>query len=129
MVDTAGNFTAGFLSVPGSQANFTIPPLLVISEAGNDTLNDGNCPDAGGSGKEQENWVDTYAPPIKKRLNKGVKGVSVSDDDVQNLMEMCVFVTIVMDGEGVSPFCALFEDSDWPGFEYSSDVDKFYDTG
>lgn len=42
---------------------------------------------------------------------------------------MCAFPTIILNGNGVSPFCALFEDDDWVGFEYSSDVDKYYDTG
>lgn len=129
VIDTAGNFTLGLLSAAGRHVDFFIPPLEVISEAGNDTLNDGNCPDAGGSGKEQEKWVDVYTPPIQARLNAGVIGVTLSGDDVQNLMEMCAFPTIILDGKGVSPFCDLFEDEDWIGFEYSSDVDKFYDTG
>jgi hypothetical protein len=130
VVDTATNFSSGFLTAAAPLGiHFTLPGPLVISEAGNDTLVDGTCPDAGGSGNEQEKWVDTYTPDIADRLNDGVKGVTVSNDDVQNLMEMCAFETIVMDGNGASRFCALFEEDEWAGFEYSSEVDKYYDTG
>jgi len=130
VVDTATNFSSGFLTAAAPLGiHFTLPSPLVISESGNDTLVDGTCPDAGGSGNEQEKWVDVYTPDIADRLNDGVKGVKVSNDDVQNLMEMCAFETIVQDGSGVSQFCALFEEDEWVGFEYSSDVDKYYDTG
>jgi len=130
VVDTATNFSSGFLTAAAPLGiHFTLPAPLVISEAGNDTLLDGSCPDAGGSGNEQEKWVDVYTPDIADRLNDGVKGVTVSNDDVQNLMEMCAFDTIIMDGKGSSQFCPLFEEDEWAGFEYSSDVDKYYDTG
>jgi hypothetical protein len=56
VVDTAGNFTADFLSVAG------FAPLLVISEAGNDTLGNSNCPDAGSFSKKKVGLISTLLP-------------------------------------------------------------------
>jgi len=130
VIDTATNFSSGFLTAAAPlDIRFTLDPPLVISESGNDTLIDGSCPAAGGSGKEQEKWVDVYTHDLVHRLDHGVEGVTVSNDDAQNLMAMCLFETVVMDGSGVSQFCALFKEKEWEGFEYSSDVDKYYNTG
>jgi len=130
VIDTATNFSSGFLTAAAPLGiDFTLPFPLVISEAGNDTLLDGSCPAAGGSRKEQEKWVDVYTTDIVHRLDHGVKGVEVTSDDAQNLMAMCLFETIAMDGSGVSRFCPLFKKKEWEGFEYSADVDKYYNTG
>ena len=63
------------------------------------------------------------------RLNKYIKGISLGEKDVVNLMALCTLETIVLNGNGLSPICTLFEPGDWPGCEYSSDVDEYYDTG
>jgi len=35
---------------------------------------------------------------------------------------MCTFETIMLNGKGVSPFCALFKEDKWVDFEYSHDI-------
>jgi hypothetical protein len=54
--------------------------------------------------------------------------VTLENEDIYNLMEMCIFDTLVLHGQ-ISPFCALFEDEEWRYYEYSADVDKYYNTG
>ena len=93
----------------------------------NDTLDDHMCPNAGDSDAQTDTWQAIYAAPILKRLNAAAPGANLTLDDVTNLVSMCPFDTVAK--ESASPFCALFTQADFNGFEYFGDLGKFYGTG
>ncbi|KAJ6491378.1 phytase [Mycena vitilis] len=135
VVDTATNWTAGFAAASDGVYN---PPLaVIINEATNDTLQDNNCPNAGGSGREMAQWIDTFAPPITSRLNSWAPGANLINEDIHGLMMLCAFHTVASVPSGYSsesplpfsPFCSLFTAAEFEAFEYSSDLDKYYSRG
>ncbi|KAJ7058036.1 phytase [Mycena amicta] len=114
VVDTALNWTAGFAAASN---NKYAPRLsVVISEEGNDTLQDNNCPNAASSHKEMGQWLDVYAPPLAARLDGWAPGANLTNNDIHGLMMLCAFHTVCL-----SRFCGLFEPTD--------DVDRYYTTG
>jgi hypothetical protein len=113
--------------VAASGHKFPIAPPLVLSEAGNDTLDDNMCPSAGSSDAADAAWQAAFAPPITARLNKGALGANLTDSDVTNLLQLCAFDSVAH--EHASPFCNIFSEEEFQLFEYSGDVDKFYNTG
>ncbi|KAJ7059558.1 phytase [Mycena amicta] len=130
VVDSATNWTAGFSVASNHVYN---PSLSVIlSESGNDTLDDNGCPNAGSSDVQTSTWLSVFAPPITERLNVAAPGANLVDADIYALISMCAFHTVAT-AQGanltLSPFCALFDDSEFADFEYSMDLDKYYGTG
>ncbi|KAF8226950.1 acid phosphatase [Tricholoma matsutake] len=124
VVQSAANWTAGF-----SIANRQVynPKLSVILNAKlNDTLHN-DCPNAGDSDLQTEEWLSIYAPPIAARLNRQVPGANLASADVYRLMSLCPFESVYK--ESFSKFCALFSDAEFEQFEYSGDLDKYYNTG
>ncbi|KAJ7686909.1 histidine phosphatase superfamily [Mycena rosella] len=132
VVDSATNWTAGFSAASHHVYN---PPLSVIlSEDGNDTLDDGMCANAGNSDAQTDAWLAVFAPPITARLNRWAPGANVTDAETYSLISMCPFHTVALYTIGqhilpLSPFCALFSADDFAAFEYSMDLDKYYGTG
>ncbi|KAF8998836.1 phytase [Cyathus striatus] len=127
VVDSATNWTLGWY-----MTTRTLPaPPLILSEDGNDTLDDAMCPSAGSSDPQTNTWIDTFFPPLTAYLNTHAPGANLSTSDVYNLMSLCPFETLAK--EARSPFCALFEGgvlgTGWEGFEYEGDLDKYYGTG
>ncbi|KAF7297292.1 hypothetical protein MIND_00962400 [Mycena indigotica] len=136
VVDSALNWTAGFAAA--SEQKHTPRLSVIISEAGNDTLQDNNCPNAASSHKEMREWLEVYAPPITSRLNSWAPGASLTHEDIHGLMMLCAFHTVASvvpedfeSGKALpySPFCDLFESREFESFAYSSDVDRYYSTG
>ncbi|KAI0782538.1 phytase [Abortiporus biennis] len=127
VVQSAVNWTLGFDFA--SQHKYTPPVSVIISEAGNDTLDDAMCPSAGSSDPQTSAWLATYAPPITQRLNAHAPNANLTDTDTYNLISLCPFISVFK--ETASPFCSLFEEDTtaFPGFGYSGDLDKFYGTG
>lgn len=85
------------------------------------------CPNVGDSDDQDQEWLSIFAPPIAARLNQWAPGAHLKDKDVYGLMSMCAFHTLSL--ENRSPFCALFTEADFDGYEYRNDIDKFYGTG
>jgi hypothetical protein len=52
---------------------------------------------------------------------------NLTSEDADSLISLCAFETVAK--EEYSPFCDLFDDDDFEGFEYAVDLDKFYFTG
>ncbi|KAJ7322877.1 phytase [Mycena albidolilacea] len=135
VIETAKNWTAGFAAA--SHGVYTPRLSLIINEATNDTLQDNNCPNAGGSHKEMTEWLDVFGPPITARLNSWAPGANLTNEDIHGLMMLCAFHTVASVPYGYtegsplpfSPFCSLFTPSEFESFEYSSDLDKYYSTG
>ena len=74
-----------------------------------------------------DTWLSVFAPPIVKRLNEAAPGADLNTTLVYYLMAMCPFESVAK--ERGSPFCGLFDDGDWAGFEYHGDIEKYYKTG
>jgi hypothetical protein len=92
----------------------------------NDTLHN-KCPNAGDSDEQTDEWLSIYGTPIAARLNSQAPGANLNPDDVYSIMSLCPFETVYR--ESFSPFCALFSDAEFEQFEYSGDLDKYYNTG
>ncbi|KAJ8517733.1 hypothetical protein ONZ45_g5115 [Pleurotus djamor] len=126
VVLSATNWTAGFSLASHHRYN---PPLSVIlSEDANDTLDDSMCPSAGSSDAQTSQWLDTFYPAITSRLNTAAPGANLTNTDTYNLISLCPFDTAARNGLR-SPFCDIFDTETFRGFEYSGDLDKFYNTG
>ncbi|KAI0774716.1 phytase [Trametes elegans] len=126
VVATANNWTAGFAEASGSR--FRPELSVIISEAGNDTLDDNMCPSAGDSDPETDAWLATFAPPMTARLNAGAPGANLTDADTYNLLTLCPFETVAT--EKRSAFCNVYEElKASEAFAYSGDLDKYYGTG
>nr|GAT46630.1 phytase [Mycena chlorophos] len=130
VVDSATNWTAGFSAASFYEYNPVL--AVVLSESGNDTLDDSGCPNAGSSDLQTSAWIDASSSPLTQRLNSAAPGANLNGNDTYNLMSMCAFHTVAT-AKGaeltLSPFCALFEDGDFEDFEYYMDLDKYYGTG
>ncbi|KAJ7153117.1 acid phosphatase [Mycena crocata] len=135
VVDSATNWTAGFAAASDHVYN---PPLSVIlSEDGNDTLDNNMCPNTGNSDAQTDTWLAAFAPNITARLNRWAPGANISDAETYSLLSMCPFHTAASFVPGrssssklaLSPFCGLFTGAEFAAFEYSMDLDKFYGTG
>ncbi|EIW61545.1 phytase [Trametes versicolor FP-101664 SS1] len=126
VVATANNWTAGFALASSD----SIKPVLsvIISEAGNDTLDDNMCPAAGDSDTQVNEWLAQFAPPMTARLNAGAPGANLTDTDTYNLLTLCPFETVAT--EQRSEFCDIYEELQAEAaFAYNADLDKFYGTG
>ncbi|KAI5115967.1 hypothetical protein M0805_000610 [Coniferiporia weirii] len=125
VVLSATNWTAGFAYASNGKS---APSLnVVLQEALNDTLDDNMCPNAG-SGDDQTNaWQAVYGSPIAARLNSLSPGANLTASDVSSLISLCPFDTLA--NEVPSPFCNLFNQTDFEGFEYFGDLGKYYGTG
>ncbi|KAK7038073.1 phosphoglycerate mutase-like protein [Favolaschia claudopus] len=137
VVDSANNWTAGFSAACHHKYN---PPLSVIlSEEGNDTLENHMCPNAGTSIVQTSEWLAIYAPPITARLNSWAPGAHLTDRETSALISLCAFHTAASFSASsanspntlgnLSPFCALFSPSEFASFDYYYDLDKYYYTG
>ncbi|KAI0711023.1 phytase [Cerioporus squamosus] len=126
VVDSASNWTAGFAAASAHRYNPGVS--VILSEAGNDTLDDNMCPAAGSSDAETNTWLAIFAPPMTARLNAGAVGANLTDTDTYNLLTLCAFDTVAHERPG--DFCAVYEELDaGPAIMYSGDLDKYYGTG
>ncbi|THH02813.1 hypothetical protein EW145_g6696 [Phellinidium pouzarii] len=125
VVQSATNWTAGFAHASGGNS---APSLnVILQEALNDTLDDNMCPNAGSGDAQTNAWQAVYATPIAARLNAVVPHANLTASDVSNLISLCSFDTLA--NEKPSPFCDLFSQTDFDGFEYFGDLNKYYGTG
>ncbi|KAJ6614203.1 histidine phosphatase superfamily [Mycena sp. CBHHK59/15] len=108
VIDTANNWTAGFSAASNHVFNPSIS--VIISEAGNDTLDNNMCLNAGNSDTQTDTWLVVFAPSITTRLNSAAPGANISNDETYSLISMCPF-------HAVATFVG-----------YSMDLDTFYET-
>ena len=86
------------------------------------------CPNAAGSGLLQlATWQAIYAAAPQSRLNANAPGANLTETDVSALIALCGFEVVAK--ERSSPFCDLFTQEEFDGFEYFGDLGKFYGTG
>ncbi|KAK5113673.1 hypothetical protein LTR62_003300 [Meristemomyces frigidus] len=140
VVESAQNFIQGFHSAKladwGSRhQDPTYPyPIVVISEAdgSNNTLNHDLCnafengPDGNIASDAQAKWVKVFIPPIQRRLNSDLLGANFTATEIINMMDLCPFHTVASPNGTISPFCALFNETEWHQYNYYETLNKYY---
>ncbi|KDN42812.1 hypothetical protein RSAG8_06566, partial [Rhizoctonia solani AG-8 WAC10335] len=66
-------------------------------------------------------WGTHYLPPITKRLNKLISGVSLTDADTHGALYACAYDAAAY-GINKSPWCGVFTQSELLEFEYELDL-------
>ncbi|KAK7453498.1 hypothetical protein VKT23_011775 [Stygiomarasmius scandens] len=130
VVLSALNWTQGF----SIASNFTFSPVLsvVISSDTNDTLDDSMCPAAGSSDPQTGAWLLAFGPSVQKKLNEGAPGANLTLLETYALGTLCAFDSVAHSSHPqvtISPWCGLFNQTDFEALEYAGDLDKFYGTG
>ncbi|KDN47029.1 hypothetical protein RSAG8_03806, partial [Rhizoctonia solani AG-8 WAC10335] len=107
------------------QSNLTIP----IGKEYNNTLGVETCPAAKmhkPSAATKKGWLVLAGfAPIKERLNQDLPGANLTESDIAHLMSLCGFDTAAKGGIA-SPWCGVFKDDEWKGYEYYNDLEKYY---
>ncbi|KAM3416055.1 hypothetical protein BST61_g9540 [Cercospora zeina] len=140
VVESAANFTQGFHAakmadfLSGYRDGAYPYPLVAISEddGSNNTLNHGLCTQfetgyhSTIAEKAQKTWADVFVPPIQKRINKDLGGISLSATDIIYMMDLCPFNTVASPNGTISPFCDLFTENEWHQYNYYETLNKYY---
>ncbi|KAI5475903.1 acid phosphatase, phytase [Pseudohyphozyma bogoriensis] len=127
-VDSAGNWTAGFVAAGTVVAPSPYTALVISNTAGsNDTLDDNNCANAPSPDDYEDTWLNIFANNATARINAAAPGANVTNSDTLNFAELCGFDTEYYGT--LSPWCGLFKQAEWPEFEYFFDLDKYYGNG
>ncbi|KAI9369812.1 histidine phosphatase superfamily [Aspergillus egyptiacus] len=108
--------------------------IIPEAEGLNNTLDHGTCTAFENEKLAAEiaaNFTALIAPPIRKRLESDLPGVNLSDSEAIYLMDMCSFDTVAQtpDGSKLSPFCALFTETEWAQYDYLQSLSKYYGYG
>ena len=93
----------------------------------NNTLNDQMCPNADRRTKTVWTWGGIFGQPIVDRVNRDAPGADLELGDLPNLMSLCAFDSVAR--EVVSPWCNLFDEKEYEGFEYLRDLGTYYTNG
>lgn len=142
VVESAQNFTQGYHLARGRDHRGGIDAdwpynILVLPEGPgfNNTLDHGTCTSFENGtystigDDAMDKWADIFVPPIKKRLDKKLKGSDLSKEDVLHLMDLCPFETVAHPSGKVSPFCRLFDQEEWEQYGYYQSLGKYYGYG
>lgn len=112
----------------------TVSVLISEDSGANNTLNHNTCTvfEASTLGDDvDEGFEARFVPPIAHRLENDMPGVTLSNDDVTYLMDMCSFDTLGAsdDPSVLSPFCDMFTLREWEYYNYLESLDKYYGFG
>ncbi|KAL4067171.1 histidine phosphatase superfamily [Scleroderma yunnanense] len=78
-----------------------------------------SCPNFKPDVNKVGEWVKKYVPPITKRLNHLLRGVDLTNDDVQGALFACPYDLAAHDE---SPWCGVFLPHELRGLEYQYDL-------
>jgi len=127
VVDSAQNFTAGLSSRVGMNLNSFTPDLIISEDPNsNNTLDNNSCPNRKSSDKKAR-WLKIFGARITSRLNSLAVDANLDNQDTVALMQLCIFESLA--DEKLSRFCKLFDHSDWQGYGYYCDLNKYYNHG
>lgn len=135
VVESAQNFSQGFHQARGS-VDPTYPyPILIVSEdtGENNTLYAQLCTnyedgtDSDINNDAEKTWRDVWIDPVKDRVNDNLVGADLSSSQIIYLMDQCPFQTIATTNGTISPFCNLFNVTEWSFYNYYYSVDKWYE--
>ncbi|KAK4699832.1 acid phosphatase, partial [Phenoliferia sp. Uapishka_3] len=130
VVDTAQWFLDGYLS----QGHYNISDLgkiVLMADSVNYTYANSltptnSCPKFAENDTLGSNYRAAYKPAIVTRLNRYLDGLTLDVTDVGKMMDLCGYQTEI---SGYSPFCDVFTESEWLGFEYAQDLQYYYGSG
>ncbi|KAJ5142814.1 uncharacterized protein N7515_001601 [Penicillium bovifimosum] len=79
----------------------------------------------------ENHYTSIFAPPIRARLEAGLPGVHLEDNDIPSLMDLCPFETVsqTFNATKQSPFCDLFTENEWKHYNYLQSLSKYYGYG
>lgn len=136
VVESALKFAHGFSAAKfadGKRSNAIVEPqqMVIIDEAGNNTLSHGTCPAFENAPSEWKNsaeavWARIFVPPIQSRLSTALQGANLDIPDTINLMDLCPFETIASPTGQISPICSLFTPLEWKQYDYYQSLNKYY---
>ncbi|KAI0717807.1 phosphoglycerate mutase-like protein [Cerioporus squamosus] len=70
-------------------------------------------------------WADVYLQAALKRLQPQIGGMKLRIEDVYSMQQLCAYETVAI---GYSKFCELFTEDEWRGFDYSVDLNFWYNS-
>lgn len=140
VVESAQNFSQGYHQARTASLPIdpTYPyPIEVLSEAAgsNNTLNHDLCtafedgPDSTIASSAQKKWSSIFTPAITARLNANLPGANITQTETIYMMDLCPFNTVADVNGRVSPFCALFNTTEWASYGYYESLNKWYGYG
>lgn len=141
VVESGKKFIQGFQQTKNTdrkadrdQNSPTINVIISEDTGSNNTLNHNTCTVFEASTLSDdvdESYEARFVPPIAHRLENDMPGVTLSNDDVTYLMDMCSFDTIATsdDGSILSDFCEMFTLREWNHYNYLQSLDKYYGYG
>ncbi|KAH9883245.1 acid phosphatase [Xylariomycetidae sp. FL2044] len=140
VVYSALNWTQGFHEARSKDKHADSPDawpyrMLIIPEGEefNNTLSHESCPafeQAKDRGTAAQNiWADIFATPITERLNEGLPGANLTNQETLYMMDLCPFETVAHDRGRLSPFCYLYTVDEWHGYDYYQSLGKWYGFG
>ncbi|VVT50207.1 uncharacterized protein SAPINGB_P002654 [Magnusiomyces paraingens] len=86
-----------------------------------------SCPNSNNAtyvdgGRKMREWIDVYLEEAVIRISKlfsGLEEGQLTPTDIYNLQNICVYESAAY---GSSPFCKLFTEKEWRGYEYAADL-------
>ncbi|KAF5354057.1 hypothetical protein D9756_006977 [Leucocoprinus leucothites] len=129
VVMSAKNWSEGFFDASGRRYQPKISVYIDEGPYSNNTLDDNNCPKAAEPNEQVDAWVQEFASPVADRLNLLAVGLreNITAKDAFYLMMMCPFESVYH--REYSLFCQMFSKKEFEGFEYTLDLEQFYNTG
>lgn len=137
VLESAKTFTRSIYEAQGRRAQEGYDKILLVREDPkfNNTLTHQNCPAfTNGPASEvmhpkQNEWKETFVPPIAKRLNEKLQGANLTLDDTIALMDQCPYHSFAQKELSTSRFCQLFSPDEWESYNYYQSLDKWYGFG
>ncbi|KLO05907.1 phosphoglycerate mutase-like protein [Schizopora paradoxa] len=127
VIESAEEWISGVSFASHYKHNLSLNVIIPETDNSNNTLDDDMCPNAGDSEPFKSVWQNIFSQSILNRLNAIAPGSGLESADIPHLMSLCSFDTIAK--EERSPFCSLFNSTEFEDYEYFHDLDKYYKTG
>jgi hypothetical protein len=83
-------------------------------------------PDSEISNDAEDTWRDVWISDPRTRVNDNLIGASLSISQIIYLMDQCPFNTIATLNGTLSPFCNLFNETEWTYYNHYRSLSKWY---
>ncbi|KAG1871757.1 histidine phosphatase superfamily [Suillus subalutaceus] len=117
VLNSAQNFALGFFWLPSrGPLNNTLAPQRSCTNSDN--------PNRGYRSQPHVNaWKAVYLRDTVLHLQQYFDGFVLDVEDVYAMQELCAYESVAL---GYSKFCELFTEKEWEGFDYSHDLNFWY---
>ncbi|KAK5288317.1 hypothetical protein LTR43_007999 [Exophiala xenobiotica] len=127
-VVSAESFIRGYET---SDNSIKLVQIYESEEGGANTLTPyDSCPvySSSAGSKQSQQYLSRWSKPYLARLNHVFSSFNFTANDLVGMLELCGYETVI---RGSSPFCSLdlFPPDAWLSFEYTQDIQYFYNTG